>query len=321
MVKKYRVFIDGAVGTTGLQVRQRLDRHELIEVIDIDLSLRKDLKEKRALIASADVTVLCLPDKAAEETVALCDSTTTRFLDASSAHRTAAGWVYGLPELHREQRERIRGARLVANPGCYATGAVLLLRPLIDAALIGPAFFASLTAISGYSGGGKSFIDRYENTEHSQNPDYAMYGLSFDHKHIPEIQTWSLLKRRPLLLPSVGNFSQGMLVQVVVNHELLSPGVDSGALHTALKNRYADERFVEVMAHAKIDDIFAPFLTPHGLNGSNTVQIFCFGSSEFPQSLLVAKLDNLGKGASGAAVQNLNIMLGLPEAMAVDLTE
>lgn len=319
MKNKHRVFIDGEAGTTGLQIRQRLENRRDIEIVSIDPQLRKDADEKYKLISSVDVTVLCLPDSAAKETVALASSTNCRILDASSAHRTSPGWVYGLPELTPQQRDLISQAKLVSNPGCYPTGAILLLRPLMDAGLLSPQDFVSISAISGYSGGGKKLIEQYETSGSDNMPKYGMYGLNFEHKHIPEIHKWSGLGQRPIFLPSIGAFSQGMLVQIPLTHSQAQPQLNPQAMYQALQARYSHEQFVKVMPYNEIETGNSPYLTPHHIEGTNLVKIFVFGSSDRGQALLVAKLDNLGKGASGAAVQNLNLMLGLPEDIAVNI--
>lgn len=319
MKDKYRVFIDGEAGTTGLQIRQRLENHEDITIVSIDPQLRKNAEEKYKLISSVDITVLCLPDSAASETANLASSTNCRILDASSAHRTSPGWVYGLPELTPQQRDLIAQAKLVSNPGCYPTGAILLLRPLIDAGLLSPQDFMAIMAISGYSGGGKKLIEQYQNSKSNSMPKYGVYGLNFEHKHIPEIHKWSGLGQRPIFLPSIGAFSQGMLVQIPLAHSLAQNQPNPKAIHQILQERYDREQFVTVMPYNEIEAGNSSYLTPHGIEGTNVVKIFVFGSSDRGQSLLVAKLDNLGKGASGAAVQNLNLMLGIPEHIAVNI--
>lgn len=319
MKNQYRIFIDGEAGTTGLQIRQRLEQHEEIAIVSIDPELRKNADEKSKLISSVDVTILCLPDDAARLTANLALSTECRILDASSAHRTSSNWIYGLPELTLQQRDLIHQAKLVSNPGCYSTGAILLLRPLIDAGLLDPDDFMAISAISGYSGGGKKLIEKYEDNNCDFIPSYAIYGLDFNHKHIPEIQTWSLLERRPLFLPSVGNFKQGMLVQIPLDCLRLQQQLNPIEIHRILDQRYREEQFINVMPYNEIEPETLPNLTPHGLNGTNLLKIFVFGSSDRGESLLVAKLDNLGKGASGAAVQNLNLMLGIPEHLGVNL--
>ncbi|MHA6962528.1 N-acetyl-gamma-glutamyl-phosphate reductase [Zobellella denitrificans] len=310
-----KVFIDGETGTTGLQVRQRLQRHPGIDILSIDPADKRDPEIKRRLMQAADVAVLCLPDDAARESAALAADVGCRVLDASTAHRTASDWVYGLPELAPGQRAAIADARQVSNPGCYPTGALLLLRPLLAAGLLPPSGFYAINAVSGYSGGGKSLIERYE-CNPGRAPGFAAYGLGFSHKHLPEIQYWSGLTQRPVFIPSVGDYAQGMLIFIPVD---TAGGPAPARLHAELLHAYRSEAFVRVNPFNEIVDESAPFITPHGLDNSNRVELSVFGSPDQNSCLLVAKLDNLGKGASGAAVQNLNLMLGFPEQLGVDL--
>ncbi|WP_111413660.1 N-acetyl-gamma-glutamyl-phosphate reductase [Billgrantia lactosivorans] len=309
------VFIDGESGTTGLQVRERLARHPQIEVVSIDPELKRDANEKRRLMREVDVAVLCLPDAAAKEAAALAQEVGCRVLDASSAHRTAEGWVFGLPELNDQQRVAIARAQCVANPGCYATGAILMLAPLVSAGVLSADDIYAINAVSGYSGGGKKLIERYESGE-SQNPAVAAYGLNFQHKHVREIQVLSGLHHAPIFIPSVGDYRQGMLVSIPLQEV---SGRQLDRLQGTLETSYRAEDFVKLQDFNKVDPDTAPFLTPHGLDGSNEVHIHLFGSEDGSRGLLVAKLDNLGKGASGAAVQNLNLMLGLDEFLGVDI--
>ena len=314
------VFIDGQAGTTGLQIRDRLLAREDVTLMEIAESSRKDPEERRRYLNEADVVVLCLPDDAAREAVGLISSNHVRVLDASTAYRVAHGWAYGLPELDAHQRENIRDAARVSNPGCYPTGFVLLTRPLVDAGIVPADAHLSCHAISGYSGGGRRLIERYQarRAEHPESLWHVRpYGLDLKHKHLPEMARYSGIGRAPVFSPMVGHFAQGMLTMVPLHTDTLGDGATPETVHACLEARYRDEPCVEVVPLRDDETLDAGFLDPLAANGTNRIDLFVYGHDS--QIMLVARLDNLGKGASGAAVQNLNIMTGAEELSGLTL--
>jgi N-acetyl-gamma-glutamyl-phosphate reductase len=300
------IFIDGEAGTTGLGIRQRLDGLAGVSVRAIDPAVRKDAKARQAMFASVDLVVLCLPDDAAKEAVALMDGlgeNAPRVVDASTAHRVAPGWVYGFPELSVDHLAKVAAAKRVGNPGCYPTGAIALVRPLVDAGIMAKNFPLTVNAVSGYSGGGKSMIEAYEA---GKAPSFELYGLGLEHKHVPELMAYTGLTRRPIFVPSVGNFRQGMLVSVPLHLDALNGPPKAADLHAVLAARYAGSEYVKVPPAEASGKLEA-----ESLNDTNALELRVFGNEARGQAVLVAKLDNLGKGASGAAVQNIRLMLGL----------
>ena len=307
-----RVFVDGQEGTTGLRIHEYLARRSDVEILRAAPELRKDAAERARLLNAADVAFLCLPDAAAREAVALVSNPKTCLIDASTAHRTASDWVFGLPELAADQRARIRVSKRIANPGCHSTGFILLVRPLVDAGLVSSTSLLSATSITGYSGGGKKMIEQYEAGGDPRLAAPRPYGLKLHHKHLPEMAVHSRLETAPVFMPIVGNFLKGLSVAIPLHLSTLKRGTTAEQLHATLAERYATERFVRVMPLGDASMPADGYFDVQACNDSNNVDLFVFASPT--QAILMCRLDNLGKGASGAAVQSMNVHLGLDEA-------
>jgi N-acetyl-gamma-glutamyl-phosphate reductase len=319
-----KVFIDGEAGTTGLQIRDRLAKRRDLDLITIAPEHRKDPSARAERLNGADVVILCLPDDAARDAVALIDNRAVKVIDASTAHRTALGWTYGFPEHAPGQREAVLASKRVSNPGCYATGAIALLAPLVRAGLIAPDHPICINAISGYSGGGKGLIAEFQAAPPQGRTDaFRAYSLPLAHKHVPEIVARTGLTHRPVFAPAVGRYAQGMLVEIPLHLWALPGSPKTADLHAALTEAYTGEHFVTVADEAATAALqaargsaggYVPDLDPEALNGTNRMKLYVFGDDAGQQARLMAVLDNLGKGAAGAAVQNLNLMCGLDEA-------
>lgn len=310
----YRVFIDGQAGTTGLQIHERLIAHPEIELLEIDPEERKNSDAKREITNLADVVILCLPDEASVKAVEDNKHSKARFIDTSTAHRTNSNWVYGFPELAQDQRQKIASARLVSNPGCYPTGFLSAIRPLVDENLLDHNALLTINALSGYSGGGRKLIESYE-ARSAMFPDRSWparpYALQLKHKHVPEMQLFASLENSPIFLPAVGQFYQGMLVSCPIHAQQLNRKTSPEAIHAILADKYENEPCIKVIPPNSVNALDQGFLDPEGANGTNRIDLLIYGHEK--QMVLIARLDNLGKGAAGAAVQNLNLMLQVHE--------
>ena len=310
----FKVYVDGQEGTTGLRIHEYLARRSDVELLRIAPELRKDAAERARLLNAADVAFLCLPDAASREAAAMVSNPNTCLIDASTAFRTDPAWAFGLPELAPGQREQLRRAKRIANPGCHASAFILLLRPLVDAGLVPATLPLAATSITGYSGGGKKMIEQYQASPlepalTSPRP----YALTLAHKHVPEMMTHTGLTARPVLLPIVANFYKGLAVSVLLHRSQLPAAATPEAVQAAFEQRYAGERFVRVAPLRDVATLESGFFDVQACNDSNRVDVFVFASET--QILLMARLDNLGKGASGAAVQSMNVHLGVDEAL------
>jgi len=312
-VSKHIVFVDGQEGTTGLRIHEYLAARSDIELLRIDADKRKDAAERARLLNAADVAFLCLPDAAAKEAVALVTNPDTCVIDASTAHRVAPGWTFGIPELAPGQREALRRAKRIANPGCHSTAFIALMRPLVDAGIVDRALPVTATSITGYSGGGKKMIEQYQAADRAAQLDAPRpYGLKLAHKHVPEMMAYTGLTTRPVFMPIVGPFYKGLAVSVPLHFAQLRAGTDGAALVRAYHTRYEGERFIRVMPLSDPAIAEPNFFDVQGANDTNRIDIFVFADAD--QAIVIAREDNLGKGASGAAVQCMNLHLGCDEA-------
>jgi N-acetyl-gamma-glutamyl-phosphate reductase len=310
---KYRVFVDGQEGTTGLRIHEYLAKRDDVEVLRISADKRKDDAERGRLLNASDVAFLCLPDAAAREAVALVTNPKTCIIDASTAHRTSPSWAFGLPELAPDQRDRIRQGKRISNPGCHSTGFILLMRPLVDSGLVPTSSMINASSITGYSGGGRKMIEHYTAGDAASLAAPAPYGLALSHKHVPEMTVHYRLTTKPVFMPIVANFYKGLAVSIPLHLKALGAGRTAEQLHAALAERYENEHFVRVMPLRDPEVLETTYFNVQGCNDTNRVDLFVFANDE--QAILIARLDNLGKGASGAAVQTMNVHLGLTESV------
>ncbi len=312
--KKTKVFVDGQEGTTGLEINQRLEKRSDVEILRIDPEKRKDTAERAKYINEADIVFLCLPDDAARESVSLVTNPSTRVIDASTAHRTAEGWAYGIPELSASHREAIRTSKRVSVPGCHASGFNMIMYPLVSGGFVTPDYPATCHSVTGYSGGGKKLISTYESGENKEQlGSPCFYALSLQHKHLPEMKKHSGLNEPPIFTPIVADYYRGMTVAVPLYPRLMSKKTDAASVHAFLSEYYSGQRFVKVMPYGIQNDFPLGFMNEEACNNTNNMELLIFGDER--QILVTARFDNLGKGASGAAVQNMNIMIGVDEAL------
>lgn len=307
----YQVFVDGQEGTTGLQINEYLAKRADVTLLKIDSDKRKDLAERKRLINASDVTFLCLPDDAAKESVSLVDNPNTCVIDASTAHRVNPDWVFGLPELAKDQRDKIRACKRIANPGCHATGFILALKPLVSAGLLPADTQVAANSITGFSGGGKSMIAHYQSPQRIDAP--RPYALALAHKHLPEMCAYSGLTAAPIFQPIVGPFYKGLAVTAFLHPQQFSRSASPAEVQKILADYYAGEPFIRVMPVDLEGNTDGGFFNVEANNDTNCVDLFVFGNDD--RMLLIARLDNLGKGASGAAVQAMNVHLGVEESL------
>ncbi|GLS40571.1 N-acetyl-gamma-glutamyl-phosphate reductase [Mesorhizobium tianshanense] len=307
---KPKIFIDGEHGTTGLQIRTLLAERGDVEIISIPTERRKETAARAEFLNAADIAILCLPDAAAKESVSLITNDTTKVIDASTAHRVAEGWEYGFAEMDKDQAKAIAKAKRVANPGCWPQGPIATLRPLVTAGLLPPDFPVTVNGISGYSGGGRPMIEDYV-AKGEDASEFLPYGLTLQHKHVPELRTYAKLSHDPIMQPAVGNFAQGMITVVPLQLGGLDYVPTGAELHAAIADHFAaiEGGVVEVAPYAHLERV--PEIDPEIYNGTNRMKVYVFANDDRAQALLLAVYDNLGKGASGAAVQNMDLMLGL----------
>ena len=312
---KHKVFVDGLSGTTGLKIHERLNLYSELEMITIDYENRRDPKERARCLNEADIVFLCLPDDAAREAVDLVTNPSTKIIDASTAHRTAEDWTYGLPELSKGHRAAIKNCKRLSNPGCHATAFLLSVYPLVHNGVLDPTYPITCQSLTGYSGGGKALIDKYESVggrnEYAKAP--RPYALGLNHKHLPEMTLHAGLTQEPLFVPILGNNYKGMAVMLPLHTKLLAKKMTGKDIHEVLMEHYVEEKYVKVMPYADDTLLFDGALDITACNDTNRAELFVFGNDKKGTSVIMTRIDNLGKGASGAAIQNMNIMLGLEE--------